>query len=123
MKYYIFFVPLFLALTGCDKWKTEDLVGNWQATYIAEEGKELDIDYAPVNFQFNSKGFYEFNSTIEYKEEGTYFLNGDLLYTLDTLNSASSEKAVKITKLTSDSLHLNMMANGKDKLMKLYRVN
>ncbi|MEO1258396.1 MAG: lipocalin family protein [Bacteroidota bacterium] len=122
MKNCIFFMPLFLTLTGCDKWKSEDLVGKWQAIYIAEEGKELDIDYTPVNFQFNSNGFYEFNSTIEYKEVGTYFLNGNLLYTLDTLNSASSEKAVKITMLTSDSLYLNMMANGKDKLMKLYRV-
>ena len=122
MKYSFFLLPVLFLCFGCNKWKNEDLVGKWQAAFIAEDGKWLDIDYTPVKFEFRSNGFYEFNSTIDYKEIGTFYLNGDLLFTLDTLNTASTEKAVKVTNLTPDSLFLHMMANGKDKLMKLYRV-
>lgn len=124
-KFGLFFTTLLvgiLALVGCDPYEEEKLVGEWQASYISENGQPLNIDYTPINFMFTTDGFYHFNSTIDYKEAGTYYLNGDLLFTLDTLNSASSEKAVQVMDLTEDSLHLKMMANGKDKLMKLYRV-
>jgi hypothetical protein len=46
-----------------------------------------------------------------------------LLYTLDTINQASSEKAVKIVNLTPDSLFLKMNEEGKIRIVKLFKVN
>lgn len=122
MKLFCFLAPALFVFAGCQKWNHEDIVGKWQASYISEDGNVLDIDYEPINFVFTENGFYEFNSTIDYKEEGSYYLNGEFLFTVDTLNTASTEKAVKVTNLTPDSLFLIMMANGKNKLMKLYKV-
>ena len=45
-----------------------------------------------------------------------------MLYTLDTVNKASSEKAVQIEMLTCDSLYLKMDANGSERIVKLYKV-
>lgn len=109
-------------LLNCKQVDETLLIGKWQATEIVEGGELLDIDYSPVNFEFNQQGQYVFNSTIDYKESGRYYVMKELLFTLDTLNKASSEKAVEVSTLTTDSLVLKMMANGKDKIMRLYRI-
>ncbi len=122
MKYQIIVFSYLMAIMGCNSLDSERLVGKWQAYFISEGGETLNLDYTPVNFEFTNDGYYSFNSTVDYKEAGTYYINGTLLFTLDTVNTASSEKAVQIEALTSDSLILKMMANGKDKLMKLKKV-
>ena len=122
MKSNFLLLP-FLLIVGCSHFDEQLLVGNWQASFVSEDGKVMEIDYTPVNFEFSKDGFYTFNSTIDYKEAGSYYINGNLLYTTDTLNTATTEKAVEITCLTQDSLILKMMANEKPKMMKLFRVN
>ena len=122
MKHYHILLTCCVLLSGCTAWEEEDLAGKWQASYISVGGEVLDIDYTSVNFEFTPNGSYHFNSTVDYREAGTYYLDGHLLFTLDTLNAASTEKAVEILNLTRDSLFLKMMANDKDKLIKLYRI-
>lgn len=121
MKYFLFLFICLLLCIGCNNWD-EEIVGEWQAYFISVDGQELEMDYAPVNFLFTKEGQYVFNSTINYKEAGSFYLNGDILFTLDTLNTASTEKAVQVVNVTQDSLFLKMMTNGKDKLMKLHRL-
>ena len=116
-------LPFFLSFIGCNRFDEQLLVGKWQASAITEDGQVVDIDYSPVNFEFTNSGNYTFNSTIEYKEAGSYYVSGDLLFTTDTLNTASTEKAVQIANLTQDSLKLIMEANGKPKVMELYKLD
>ncbi len=120
MKYF-FFVFFVAAIAGCSRFDADVLVGKWQAAEVLENGIALEIDLSPIGFEFSPDGYYHFNSTVNYEEAGTYCLSGPFLYTIDTLNAASSEKAVKITALTQDSLVLLMSSNGKDKIMKLVR--
>ncbi|HFA50237.1 MAG TPA: hypothetical protein ENJ95_14595 [Bacteroidetes bacterium] len=110
-----------LVLAGCSDFDEQKLVGKWVATEVVEGGRPLDIDLSPVGFEFSADGNYHFTSTIKYEEAGTYFVDGTYLYTLDTLNEASSEKAVEINCLEDNQLILHMKANGKDKVIKLKR--
>ncbi|MCB0611509.1 MAG: hypothetical protein KDD12_27555, partial [Lewinella sp.] len=88
---------------------------------ILEEGDTVLVDPAEISLQFRPDDRYLFKSTLNYKEAGTYYLDAQYLFTLDTLNKASTEKAVEIVSLTPDSLHLKMMDNGRERLLKLYK--
>lgn len=111
-----------LLLTACGPYSKKDLMGSWQATLVLEEGDSLTIDPAEVQFEFTSAAAYTFQSTLNYQEAGTFSIDGRLLYTVDTLNNASTEKAVEITLLTKDSLFLRMMSEGKERVIKLKRL-
>ena len=108
---------------ACGPFQKRELVGNWTGTTVLEDGDTLAIDPSVLRFYFSRKGAYTFQSTLNYKESGAYFLDGHLLYTTDTLNKASSQKAVQILMLTSDSLHLRMLEDGKERLFKLVKEN
>nr|MBP9874492.1 hypothetical protein [Haliscomenobacter sp.] len=108
-------------LQACGQFQKRELVGNWTGTTVLEGGDTLAIDPSVIQFYFSKKGAYTFHSTLNYKESGAYFLDGHLLYTTDTLNKASSQKAVQILMLTSDSLHLRMLEDGKERLLKLVK--
>ncbi len=110
------------AFLGCNSFNNSKLVGEWQAYYISEGNRPLDIDFSEVGFSFRDNGYYTYKSTIDYHEAGTYYVNGNLLYTMDTVNTASNEKAVQIEALSIDSLVLKMKANGETKIMKLKKI-
>ena len=119
MKFQIIFLSILTVSIGCNSISSSKLVGDWQAYYISEGGVPLEIDFSEVGFTFTEDGLYTFKSTINYKEAGTYYVNGKLLFTMDTVNTASIEKAVQIEEVSVDSLILKMKANGEDKIMKL----
>ncbi|MBK6948617.1 MAG: hypothetical protein IPH16_11685 [Haliscomenobacter sp.] len=106
-------------LQACGPFQERELVGHWAGAIVLENGDTLGIDPSIIRFHFSKKGAYTFQSTLNYKESGAYFLDGHLLYTTDTLNKASSQKAVQILLLTPDSLHLRMLEDGKERLLKL----
>lgn len=98
------------------------MIGHWKAQEVTEDGMPLDVDLSTLGFVFSKDGYYQYHGTLNYREAGTFSLNGDLLYTLDTINQASSEKAVKIINLTNDSLALKMNEEGKIRIVKLFKV-
>ncbi|GAB5550756.1 MAG: hypothetical protein Sapg2KO_03470 [Saprospiraceae bacterium] len=102
--------------------KPELLAGQWQGVLMEEAGDSLAIDPSEIRFTFDqeNKG-YTFNSTLNYQEAGTFYLQTKYLFTIDTLNQASREKSVEVLKLTKDSLILRMMNNGQEQLLKLIR--
>ncbi len=106
---------------GCSPYHQRDLIGEWQAIAISQEGDSLQIDPKVVQFTFNKDEGYTFKSTLNYHESGTYYILDKRLFTLDTLNRASTEKAVEILLLTPDSLHLKMSDAGKGRLMKMVK--
>jgi hypothetical protein len=122
---YKVFVPVLFLLTSlalsCSPYRQRDLIGEWQAVSITQEEDSLKIDPKLVQFSFSKEEGYTFRSTLNYQESGTYYILNKRLFTMDTLNRASTEKAVDILILSPDSLHLRMMDGGKERLMKLVK--
>lgn len=109
-------------LAACQDYPEKMLIGKWRAAALLEDGMPMPVAPEEVGFEFYPAGYYHFHSTLNYREAGSFFIRGGLLYTLDTLNEASTEKAVKILTLTQDSLFLKMNAEGKEQIVKLARV-
>jgi len=112
-----------LLFFSCESWNEKKLCGKWQATSLSENGMPLDVPLDDVGFDFSDNGFYNFHSTLNYREAGKFSLHGDLLYTLDTINEASSEKTVKILLLTTDSLSIKMSVEGQPRVLTLYKIH
>lgn len=115
------FCTLLLA-SACAPKTEHQIVGNWQAIAVLEEGDSLEVDpqYIKLNLEKN-KG-YTYNGPLKYEESGSYYVEAKYLYTLDTLNQASTEKAVEIVKLTEDSLQLLMKEGARERLLKFVKV-
>ena len=118
--HYFCFLFLFF-LISCAKYSNSDIKGNWEAAEVLEEGQPLDIDNSEVKFHFSEDGYYNFQSTLNYEESGTFEIKKELLFTKDTLNTNSEEKAVRIDLLNADSLYLEMNDDGKKRLVKLFK--
>lgn len=121
MRPALFLLPAFVVLFGSCGHSEETLVGKWQGVGISENSVPLDVDPSEIHFEFFKNGLYAFQSTLAYKEAGKFKIEGDLLYTLDTINGASSEKAVKLMMLSKDSLCLLMQSEGNERLLKMTR--
>lgn len=117
----LLFCTLLLA-SACGPKTEHQIVGNWQAIAVLEEGDSLEVDpqYIKLNLA-NNKG-YTYNGPLKYEESGSYYVESKYLYTLDTLNQASTEKAVEIVKLTEDSLQLLMKEGARERLLKFVKV-
>ncbi|MCP3930066.1 MAG: hypothetical protein GY705_13310 [Bacteroidetes bacterium] len=113
---------LFFINTGCARFHYKFIKGQWQAVEVLEEGETLHVQTEYVKLDFNDKGYYLYSGTLKYQEAGTYYFDSDYLFTTDTLNSASTTKAVEIIKLTRDSLHLKMNDNGRERILKMKKV-
>ncbi len=120
-KVHCFSVLLCLLLVSCTEYNEERLVGSWQAVTVLEEGEPLDIETEVIRISFDKDGSYAYQSTLNYQESGSYYLDNQYLFTTDTINQASTEKAVEIIMLTEDSLHLKMIDTGKERLLKMIR--
>jgi len=114
-------VGLLLVNTACAPYNDSELHGTWEGVEVLEEGESLNVDPTEVGFTFSEDNGYTFRSTLNYKEAGTYQVQDTYLYTTDTLNQASTEKAVEITKLSEDSLFIRMMEQGQERTLKLVR--
>ena len=93
---------------GCNSFSKSNLLGKWQAVSLTENKQAVKMDFSQVMFAFHADGSYEYTSTLNHKESGFFDIRENLLLTLDTFNSGSSEKAVEILKLDSDSLIIKM---------------
>ena len=113
-----------LGLYACNgnQRKLNLLEGEWQGTLLLEEGDSVAIDPAELGFSFQQdEKTYTYRSTLNYKEAGSYYIQTKYLFTKDTLEAASKEKGVEILELSADSLHLKMIEEGKERIMKLVK--
>ena len=122
MKNFSLVAVICLIAFSCNDWRVKKLCGKWQAAEMIEDEMPVLMDLSMVSLEFFSNGHYQYNGTLKYHEAGTFSVQGDLLYTLDTINEASSEKAVKIIELSSDSLFIKMNVEGKVRVVKLFKV-
>ena len=116
--YYLLF---FIGLSACQSYEVDLLSGTWNGSAILEANEPLGIDPSDIKLMLQADGSYRYESTLNYKEAGSYYLEQQYLYTMDTLNQASTEKAVEIVLLTEDSLHIRMNESGKERLLKMVR--
>src|SRR5210317_835140 len=105
----IFFIG---SIYSCAVYNNSDIIGNWKALVVLEEGEALEIDAGQIQFTFLENESYQYNSTLNYKEAGSFYIDSKFLFTRDTMNQASTEKVVEILKLSKDSLFLKMNENG-----------
>ena len=116
------FLLLAIMVSACQSgYKPENLDGKWQAIAITEEETPLAVDPSEIQLQFNTEEQYTYHSTLNYREAGSYYINGTYLLTRDTLNQASTEKAVEILKLNNDTLQLKMMDGDKERLLTMVK--
>ncbi len=121
MRNFTLFILLSTLCLACQGNQEKKLLGDWQGAVLLEDDMPMDLDPRIISFRFLSNGAYQYKGTLNYRESGTFKVKGDLLYTLDTINKASSEKTVKILNLTQDSLFIKMNADGKQRIVKLVR--
>ena len=111
-------VPFLLLLLSCGNSENKKLiVGNWAGTEWLVGGKPSDLDVKNTYFTFNDKGEY----TYEYsgnKEQGTYIIEKDMLFTTP---KGEHEMMVKIVKLTKDSLIFDMNRGGQPESLTMLR--
>ena len=110
----------FLAM-GCAPVQEDLIKGSWKGVAILEDGAPLEVDPTVINMSFGDDHSYTYSSTLNYRESGTYYVDSKYLYTTDTLNQATTEKAVEIMGLTTDSLILKMNEEGRERLLKMIR--
>lgn len=112
MRFYTVLAFAFAGLlfVSCDRLFPERMLyGSWQATLALEAQDTLPIDPSAIRLSFDEGGRYSYRSTLNYREAGYFRLEGDLLYTRDTLHADTTlERFVKVAVLTSDSLVLLM---------------
>ena len=108
------FFVLLLSVSACKTDKEKAIIGKWNADNLVECDDVVPIVANLVNIEFKSDGRYIFNSTLNIHEEGTYKIKKNHLFLQDKIRDKAVEKIVLITKLTSDSLVLEMNFKGKE---------
>ena len=111
-------VPLIFFVVSCNSSENNKLiVGKWSGSEWLIDGKASGRDVAGTQFVFDSTGKY----TYEYsgsKEEGTYKVENNMLFTKP---ANQTEMMVKIVKLTRDSLVFDMNRSGVAETLTLLR--
>lgn len=119
---YTFCLLLLLNTYACGSGLDKTLLhGTWQAVSLVENGQPGKTDLSQTQFIFQPNGQYEYQSNINYKEQGSYYLDGKFLVSKDTLQPAMP-KSVKVEYLSADSLLFNMNSNGIPQLLGLKKV-
>lgn len=121
LKIIVLLGGIFFFQFSCTSVEKGQILGQWQGVSITEKGTELGIDTKEIQLNFLSANTYTYQSTLNYREAGSYHLDKKYLYTTDTLNQASTKKAVEILMLNEDSLHLRMMETGQERILKMVK--
>jgi hypothetical protein len=95
--------------------------GKWFAAQLVECDDLIPIQREQVNLAFNADGTYVFNSTLNVHEEGKFRIRNHYLYTLNRLNEGAKEKVVRISKLSNDTLELEMNYRGREQFLTLIK--
>ena len=114
-------VAALFATTSCKSEFERNIEGNWFADALTEGGAPIEVNGDIVQFEFKSNHEYAFNGTLNAHEAGKFRIQNNYLYTKDDLKK-TPEKAVRIDRLTVDSLVLAMNDKGKERVLTLLRL-
>lgn len=93
------------------------LVGEWKGAQWLIQGQTADYDATSTFFSFQEDGTYTYRYT-DMEEKGKYFVSRNELITTP---DGGIKMMVKIEKLTSDSLVMNMNRGGTSETLTLVR--
>ncbi len=105
---FLFLALLFLASCGSESAIPEAIYGDWQGASWTVEGKDAGRNAEAVHFQFTAPTQYAATFG-EQKEQGTFKVEGNKLY---TTAEGQIQKMVKILQLTPDTLEMEMNRAG-----------
>ncbi len=120
MKKGLLLASLLIFFLSCNNSKMyEQIAGVWECDSWTNE--TMGTDKCNNNVQFEFKLDKTYNSTIaKVSDTGMYKIQGELLYISP---NGKMEFAVKITKLTSDTLVFLMNQAGNEEILTLLRTN
>lgn len=122
MKFHLLYLLLsVLMIASCTDSRHEALQGSWQAESFLEEGDSVAVNLLEIRLEFSDFDRYVFYSTLNYREAGSYRLEGPMLFTQDTLSPNTPERTLRIRQLEADTLLLDMEADGKKQALRLLR--
>lgn len=93
------------------------LVGEWKGAQWLIQGQTADYDATSTFFSFQEDGTYTYRYT-DMEEKGKYFVSRNELITTP---DGGIKMMVKIEKLTTDSLVMNMNRGGTSETLTLVR--
>jgi hypothetical protein len=120
-KYSLGIITVLVAVASCGNPLERNILGAWTAITVTEESDTLQLDPSEIHFSFTENGSYTFQSTLGYREAGSFSLNDNLLLTTDTLQDGATEKKVLIYRLEADTLILHMKQADKNRQVHLIR--
>lgn len=93
------------------------IIGNWQAVSWVNTAGQAVEQTQTVQFNFTPDGKYSYTNE-GVKENGTYKIENDMLF---TTAEKQNEMMVKIAKATNDSLVFEMSRGGQNEVLRLVR--
>lgn len=107
-------ITLFACQQPIDK---KMLIGDWKGAQWLIQGQTADYDATSTFFSFQEDGTYTYRYT-DMEEKGKYFVSRNELITTP---DGGIKMMVKLEKLTSDSLVMNMNRGGTSETLTLVR--
>ena len=117
IRNFVFAITLLLFTSCANTENNKKIIGNWAGTEWLVNNAPSTMDAAKASFNFDEKGNYIFDYAGT-KEEGSYKVENDMLFTKPT---GQQEIMVKIFKLTTDSLVFDMNRGGQAERLTLRR--
>lgn len=112
------FISIAFLPGSCSESKNNKMInGHWAGAAWLINGQPSNRDIEHTAFKFDSTGHYSFVYA-DTKEEGTYKVENDMLFTTP---AGQTEIMVKIKKLTNDSLVFDMNRGGQAEELTLIR--
>ena len=108
---------IFFATSCIESGNKESIVGDWKGTEWLVNGNPSEYDATKVFFSFSTTGGYTADFGGD-KEKGTYVLRDDKLFITD---DEQLEVMVLISKLTKDSLVIDMNRSGQPETLTLIK--
>ena len=108
---------IFFATSCIESGNKESIVGDWKGTEWLVNGNPSEYDATKVFFSFSTTGGYTADFGGD-KEKGTYVLRDDKLF---TTADEQLEVMVLISKLSKDSLVIDMNRSGQPETLTLIK--
>ena len=64
---------------SCSEMSPNQLIGQWEAKSVTEDGQPLEIDYPVIQLELSENGTYTYQGTLNYQEAGKWRIQSKYL--------------------------------------------
>ncbi len=123
MKKFLLLCSVPALFFACNRAKREQMLkGSWQAVRVLEADSLLPVPDSVIQLHFYEDHSYRYEGTLNYRESGHWRLQNHLLIT-QSRDKTAKERQVRIQKLSSDSLFLEMQEKGRKRLLVMRKLH